>query len=41
MSKIKTALLEAEEQYEEEMQDALRRFDYYKMAELTYKASQK
>lgn len=41
MGKLKDALLNAEESYEEEIQDALRRFDYYKIAELTYKASEK
>lgn len=40
MSKIGTALLEAEERYEEEMNEALRTMDYYKIAQLTYKANE-
>lgn len=38
MSKIKAALLEAEETRAEEMQEALANFDYYKLAALTWQA---
>ena len=41
MSKIKDALLYAEETRHEEVQDALEHFDYYKLAALTWEASAK
>lgn len=38
MSKIKAALLEADERHTAEVSDALERMDFYRLAELTWDA---